>query len=102
MTHLSIEYLAFRIDSPELMNEYLMLDREIWDSYLKTHPAFHSKEVWLDPEDSAKVTFVVRWKDQSWKKIDPKTIEKLDAAFQLKFSGNVQFLEQKEFLQPSP
>ncbi len=93
-----IEYLKFFV-SPELREEFIEKDREIWSPPLKNYPGFISKEVWINPEIAEEIIIIVRWQSrEQWKAIP---IEKIDAT-ERKFAASLgenkyKLLESKEY-----
>lgn len=63
-----IELLKFKV-APDLQENFIQKDAEIWTTALADYPGFLGKEVWLNPNDPSEVIFVIRW----------ETFEHLDA-----------------------
>lgn len=66
-----VEYLKFRVE-PQLREQFVERDREIWTAALAAVPAFEHKELWLNPEDPSELVTIVYWRDRDqWKAIPP-------------------------------
>ncbi|QLE55699.1 TIGR03792 family protein [Nostoc sp. TCL26-01] len=55
-----IEFLKFKVD-PNLRENYIQKDAEIWTAALAEYPGFLGKEVWINPDDPTEVIFLIRW-----------------------------------------
>lgn len=76
-----IEWLKVNV-APELREQYLQKDDEIWTSALSRYPGFLSKEVWISPDDLAELVLVIRWETfEQWKAIPAEDLQRIDAEF---------------------
>jgi uncharacterized protein (TIGR03792 family) len=76
-----IEWLRVNV-SPELREQYVQKDEEIWTAALSTYPGFLGKEVWINPDNLAEVIIVVRWSGfDEWYSISPEELEQVEARF---------------------
>ena len=89
-----IEWLKFRV-SPNLREEFLELDQQIWTNKLKTCPGFLGKEVWLNPEKLDEVIILIHWQTrQEWKNIPQEELDQIEKQFNQKMQGkNYQMIE---------
>ena len=93
-----IEWLKFRI-SPNLREEFLELDQQIWTEKLKTYPGFLGKEVWLNPKRLDEVVILIRWQTrEEWKSIPQEEIDQIEKQFNQKMQEtNYQMIESLEY-----
>lgn len=62
--------------------KFIRQDEFIWTDFLSNYPGFLGKEVWIDPNESHKVTLLVRWQTRKqWKSIPQKDLVKVDRHF---------------------
>ena len=93
-----IEWLGFRV-KPELREKFITEDEKIWTSALATSPGFLGKEVWIEPELSDRVYFVIRWQTrEQWKAVPMQLLEETEAKFMSAMGqGNYEMIESKEY-----
>ena len=93
-----IEWLKFRV-SPNLREEFLEIDQQIWTNKLKTYPGFLGKEVWLNPERLDEVVILIRWQTrEEWKNIAQEEVDTVEKQFTQKMQGkNYQMIESLEY-----
>jgi uncharacterized protein (TIGR03792 family) len=78
---MEIEWLKFRV-LPELREQFVQQDEEIWTATLSQYPGFLSKEVWINPEDLAELILVIRWESlAAWKAVPADILQQSDQAF---------------------
>jgi uncharacterized protein (TIGR03792 family) len=76
-----IEWLRFTV-SPELREQFVQKDDEIWTCALATYPGFLGKEVWISPDTLSNVVMVIRWASfADWDAIPPNDLQQINAAF---------------------
>ena len=76
-----IEWLKFKVDS-DSREEFIQQDERIWTASLSTYPGFLGKEVWIVPNATDKVIFIIRWQTrQQWKSIPAKDLAKIEQKF---------------------
>ncbi|MBD2000577.1 TIGR03792 family protein [Oculatella sp. FACHB-28] len=76
-----IEWLKFNV-TPELREQFVQKDEEIWTAALSTYPGFLGKEVWISPDNLAEVIIIVRWSSfEEWQSISPEELEQIEARF---------------------
>ena len=95
-----IEWLKFRVD-PDSREQFIQQDEAIWTAALATYPGFLGKEVWIEPNDSDKVIFTIRWQTrEQWKSIPASDLAKIEQRFSTKMREmNIKYkmIESKEF-----
>lgn len=93
-----IEWLKFRV-SPELREDFIKKDEEIWTATLASYSGFLGKEIWLDPTIADNIIFVIRWQSrQQWKSIPIKELETTERRFAAAMGkGNYEMIASKEF-----
>lgn len=78
---MEIEWLKVRV-SPELREQFVQKDAEIWTSALSKYPGFLNKEVWISPDNLAEVILVIHWQSfEQWKAIPAEELERIEAEF---------------------
>ncbi|YAG16550.1 ABM domain-containing protein [Nostoc sp. DSM 114161] len=76
-----IELLKFKV-APDLRENFIQKDAEIWTTALAEYPGFLGKEVWLNPNDPSEVTFIIRWESfEHSDAIPQKELETLEVKF---------------------
>ncbi len=93
-----IEWLVFKI-SASAREKFIAKDQEIWSPLLAKYPGFLSKEIWLDPEKSDRLTIVIRWQTrQEWKAVPTDILEATEQKF-TKAMGkdNYEMIEATEY-----
>ena len=76
-----IEWLQFKVDS-DSREQFVRQDEKIWTDALSTYPGFLGKEVWIEPNASDRVIFVIRWQTrEQWKSIPLEDLAKIERSF---------------------
>lgn len=93
-----IEWLKIRV-LPELREQYIQKDEEIWTALLKKYPGFLGKEVWIDPNQPSEVVLTIRWADRAaWKSVPAHELEQTERLFsQVMGAGTYEMLEEGEY-----
>ncbi|MBE9126622.1 MULTISPECIES: TIGR03792 family protein [unclassified Coleofasciculus] len=92
-----IEWLKIRV-SPELRENFIQKDSEIWNSMLASCPGFVSKEVWIDPGVPGELVLVIRWASrEQWKSISLERLTKVEQQFDREFGESYQMIETTEY-----
>ena len=64
-----IELLKFRV-CPQIQDQFIKLDRQIWTSMLKNCDGFIDKEVWVNLNEVDEIICLIKWESrQKWKAI---------------------------------
>ncbi len=64
-----IERLKFKF-APNLRENFIQKDEQIWTIALAEYPRFLVKEVWISLNDHTEVTFIIYWATpEQWKAI---------------------------------
>jgi uncharacterized protein (TIGR03792 family) len=71
-----IEFLKFQV-APDLRENFIQKDGEIWTAALAKYPGFISKEVWINPNHHTEVILIIRWSTREQWKAYPKKIYRL-------------------------
>jgi uncharacterized protein (TIGR03792 family) len=96
-----IELLKFKV-APDLQENFIQKDAEIWTTALAEYPGFLGKEVWLNPDDPSEVTFIIRWEtfehldaipEQELEAIGAKFVQALGKFYPIAESANYQVLK---------
>lgn len=97
MAKMVIELLKCKVD-PDLREQYLQLDAEVWTKALAECPGFLGKEVWLNPEEASEVVIVIRWATkEQWKSIPEELLNQLETQFSQQMGRTYQIIESAEF-----
>lgn len=92
-----IEWLKIRV-RPELREQYIQKDAEIWTAALAGFPGFLGKEVWIHPIDLSEIVLVIRWASrEQWKAFPPERLQELEAAFNQVLPASHQIVEAGEY-----
>ena len=92
-----IEWLKFKV-SPEKREEFIDKDTQIWTPALARCAGFLGKEVWIDPQDSTIVVFVIRWATrQEWESVPQDLLEKTEQQFTESMDNSYQLIESGEY-----
>ncbi len=93
-----IEWLVFKVAS-EAREKFIEKDQEIWSPNLAKYPGFLSKEIWIDPEKSDRVTIVIRWQTrEQWKAVPMDILEATEEKFaQAMGKDNYEMIEASEY-----
>lgn len=93
-----IEWLVFKVAS-EVREKFIEKDREIWSANLDKYPGFLSKEIWINPEKSDRVTIVIRWQTrEQWKAVPLDILVATEQKFALAMGkDNYQMIEASEY-----
>lgn len=90
---MEIEWLKFRV-SPELREQFVQKDTEIWTSALSQYPGFLNKEVWISPENLAEVILVVHWASyEQWQAIPAEALQQIEAQFKQAMGATYTLVE---------
>jgi uncharacterized protein (TIGR03792 family) len=92
-----IELLRFHV-APELREQYIQVDAEVWTPFLASYSGFLSKEVWINPNNAAEVIFVIHWASrEAWKSIPGDRLEAVEKQFADRFGHSYNMVESSEY-----
>ncbi|WP_068819022.1 TIGR03792 family protein [Phormidesmis priestleyi] len=92
-----IEWLKVKVP-PELREQYIQKDDEIWTPLLSNYSGFAGKEVWINPQDPTEIVMVIHWESQDgWKSIPAETLEETDRQFTQAMGQSFPFVEEGEY-----
>jgi uncharacterized protein (TIGR03792 family) len=93
-----IEWLKFEV-APDLREQHIQIDEEVWTATLKRYPGFLSKQVWLDPDRPHEVILIINWADcESWRSVPANVLEATEKEFARRFGADqYKLIEAKEF-----
>lgn len=92
-----IEWLKIKVH-PELREQYIQKDAEIWTAALTGFPGFLGKEVWIHPTDLSEIVLVIRWASrEQWKAFPRERLQELEAAFNRALPSGHQIVEAGEY-----
>lgn len=94
---MEIEWLKVRV-SPELREQYVQKDAEIWTTFLAKYPGFLNKEVWISPDNLAEVILVIHWASfEAWKAIPADELERVEAEFNQAMGNTYTIVESGRY-----
>lgn len=90
---MEIEWLKIHV-APELREQFVQKDAEIWTTALAKYPGFLDKEVWISPDNLSELVLVVHWQSfEQWQAIPPANLEQVEAAFNAAMGNTYQIVE---------
>jgi len=97
MSTVVIELLKFKV-APELREQYIQKDAEIWTQTLSSWSGFLGKEVWLNPNEPTEVILIIRWASrEQWKSIPVELVDAIEQQFTHELGGTYQIVESCEY-----
>lgn len=85
---MEIEWLKVEVQ-PELREQFVQKDAEIWTTKLASYPGFLNKEVWISPDDLSEVVLVVHWASfEQWQAIPAAELQRTEAEFNAAMGGD--------------
>ena len=88
-----IEWLKFNV-SPDLREQFIQKDDEIWTAALSGYPGFLGKEVWISPDNGSEVIQVIRWSSlEAWQSIPGEELQQIEARFNEAIGNTYQLVE---------
>jgi uncharacterized protein (TIGR03792 family) len=92
-----IEWLKVNV-TPELREQYIQKDAEIWTTALSRYPGFLSKEVWISPDNLAEVVLIIRWESfEQWDAIPPEDLQRVEAQFAAVMGDTNRIVESSRY-----
>lgn len=92
-----IEWLKIKV-LPELREQYVQKDAEIWTLALSSYPGFLGKEVWINPDNLSEVVLVICWASrEQWKSFPATQLEQLEKQFQQALGDVYQIIDAGEY-----
>ncbi|MCU0524744.1 MAG: TIGR03792 family protein [Elainella sp. Prado103] len=90
---MEIEWLKFTV-APELREQFVQKDAEIWTMALSRYPGFLNKEVWISPDHLSELVLVVHWQSfEQWQAIPKAELARIEAEFQAAMGDTYQLVE---------
>lgn len=97
MKFMEIEWLKVHV-SPELREQFVQKDAEIWTAALAQYPGFLSKEVWISPENLAEVVMVIHWESfEQWQAIPKEELDRVEAQFNQAMGDTFSIVESGRY-----
>src|SRR6476646_3065258 len=92
-----IEWLKIKV-APEMREQYIQKDAEIWTAFLAECPGFLGKEVWINAEDATEVVLVIRWASKKiWKSVPSDRLAATEQRCAQALAGNYPIVEAGEY-----
>lgn len=94
---MEIEWLKVKVD-PELREQFVQKDAEIWTAGLSQYPGFLDKEVWISPDNLSEVILVIHWQSfKQWQAIPTEALNQLEAEFNQVMGNTYQIVEGSRY-----
>lgn len=92
-----IEWLKFRVN-PEVREQFVQQDSEIWTPFLATYGGFVSKQTWISPDTLDEIVLVTNWASfEEWKSIPTNRLEETEATFRAAMGDTYELVESKAY-----
>lgn len=92
-----IEWLKVRVE-PDLREQYVQKDADIWTPALAEYPGFLGKEVWISPDDLSQVVLIVRWASfEEWQAIPTERLQQVEAEFASAMGDTYEIVESARY-----
>lgn len=92
-----VELLKVRV-APEVQENFLLKDAEVWTQALAGYPGFLDKEIWLNPNEPTEVILIIRWASrEQWKSIPLEVLEIIEQQFTHQLGNTYQIIESSEY-----
>jgi uncharacterized protein (TIGR03792 family) len=92
-----IEWLRINV-APELREQYIQKDHEIWTAALSRYPGFLSKEVWISPDRLEELVLVIRWESfEHWDAVPDEVLRTVDAEFNQAMGNTYPIVESTRY-----
>lgn len=92
-----IEFLKFKV-APDLRENFIQKDAEIWTAALAKYPGFISKEVWINPNHHTEIILIIRWATrEQWKAIPQADLQAIESKFVQAVGKSHPIVESAEY-----
>jgi uncharacterized protein (TIGR03792 family) len=92
-----IEWLKVNV-IPELREQFIQKDAEIWTTALSRYPGFLGKEVWISPDNLAELVLIIRWESfEQWDAIPPEDLQRVEAQFAAVMGDTSKIVESSRY-----
>ncbi|MBF2003737.1 MAG: TIGR03792 family protein [Synechococcales cyanobacterium C42_A2020_086] len=92
-----VEWLKVRV-TPELREQFVQKDAELWTTVLARYPGFVSKEVWISPGNLAEVVVVIHWESfEQWQAVPKSVLEQVEADFNAAMGNTYTIVESNRY-----
>ncbi len=92
-----IEWLKFTV-SPELREQFVQKDAEIWTPFLAAYPGFLKKELWISPDHLEEVIIVTHWQSlEQWQAIPANALDENEARFSEAMGNTYKLVEASKY-----
>ncbi|NDJ21876.1 TIGR03792 family protein [Nostoc sp. B(2019)] len=92
-----IEFLKFHV-APDLRENFIQKDAEIWTAALAKYPGFLGKEVWITPDNSKEVILIIHWATrEQWKAIPQADLQAIEDKFAQAVGKSHPIVESAEY-----
>jgi uncharacterized protein (TIGR03792 family) len=92
-----IEWLVFQV-VPEAREKFIEQDEAIWTAALSTYPGFLSKEIWIEPQRSDRITIVIRWQTrEQWKSVPQDVLAATESKFAKAMGKTYKMIDTAEY-----
>jgi uncharacterized protein (TIGR03792 family) len=92
-----IEWLKVNV-APELREQYIQKDAEIWTAALSQYPGFLSKEVWISPDDLSELVLIIRWESfEQWQAVPVADLRRVEEQFNAAMGNTHEIVESARY-----
>ncbi|MFM7424597.1 MAG: TIGR03792 family protein [Elainella sp.] len=90
---MEIEWLKVEVQ-PDLREQFVQKDDEIWTAMLSQYPGFLNKEVWISPDNLSEVILVIHWASfEQWQAIPKADLDQTEAQFNAAMGDTYKIVE---------
>lgn len=94
---MEIEWLKVEVQ-PELREQFVQKDDEIWTAMLSQYPGFLNKEVWISPDNLSEVILVIHWASfEQWQAIPKADLDQTEAQFNTAMGDTYKIVEVSRY-----
>lgn len=92
-----IEYLKFTV-APDMREQFVQKDDEIWTPILTTSAGFLGKEVWISPDNLSEVVVAIRWSSvDQWQAIPATRLQETEARFAAAMGNAYELVDSSRY-----
>ena len=92
-----IEFLKFKV-APNIRENYIQKDGEIWTTALAEYPGFLGKQIWINPNDPTEIIFIIHWETkEQWQAIPAEDLKAIEKKFAQALGDTYELVESGEY-----
>jgi uncharacterized protein (TIGR03792 family) len=94
---MEIEWLKVEVQ-PDLREQFVQKDDEIWTAMLSQYPGFLNKEVWISPDNLSEVILVIHWASfEQWQAIPKADLDQTEAEFNAAMGDTYKIIQVSRY-----